>query len=629
MNRNLKGAGARMKRLLYLILALLLLLAVTAAVSAEEAGPLAGDVTGDGVVDGRDIVRLLKKLNGEDVEVNLSSSDVTNDAIVGMVDIETMVDYIAEKPETKLAEPVEREIKVEYIKQPSKPERRTITVEIYDRGREGIDPADNVWTDYIKQGMLEKYNIEVIFVPVGRWTETDDIANLLAASDAPDICYTYGSAIIPTFASLKDAEGNPGIIDMAPLLEANRDQLPNLIAQLGGEENLYYDQDPETGAVYMIEGARADTARTATFIRKDWLDKLGLAVPTTEKEFHDALVAFRDNAELLLGADAKKMIPYSTSTDIGWRNDLLGVSKVPDNVDDETLYVYGTDDRHVLYPGYKEGVRVLGEWYDEGLVWKDFSLYNDSEVEDDNMKAGYVGAFQHNWDYPFRNGDDSINMNLRRNVGEDAEFIAVDCFRNDAGVTRKYLSSAIGMDRKIFLPATNDEPEASLLYLDFISSPEVIKYLQIGQEGENHTVTADGAYQIISAQGEWAMSSPNNIDYTITNNGLNIGEATEATLALSYQEPAENVINAHKIASSNGRVVKHYNVGSIDAETESGAALAEKRDELLTKAVTASPENFDNVYDAGMDEYLGIGGSDAIDERIDRLYRLYNIEYVI
>ena len=271
----------------------------------------------------------------------------------------------------------------------------------------------------------------------------------------------------------------------------------------------------------------------------------------------------------------------------------------------------------------------MAKWYDEGLVWKEFSFYDDSQVEDDNMKSGYVGAFQHNWDYPFRNGDDSINMNLRRNVGEDAEFIAVDCFRNDAGVTRKYLSSAIGMDRKIFLPATNDDPEASLLYLDFISSPEVIKYLQLGKEGENHTVTEDGAYQLMGAEGEWMMPSVNNIDYTMTTNGLNIGEATEATIALSYEEPAENLINAHKIAVSNGRVAKHYNVGTIEKEAELGATLADKRDELLTRSVTASPDNFDNVYDAGMDEYLGIGGNDAIDERIDRLYRLYHIEYVI
>ena len=90
------------------------------------------------------------------------------------------------------------------------------------------------------------------------------------------------------------------------------------------------------------------------------------------------------------------MVPFSISTDIGWRADLLNVSKVPEDVSDETLYVYGYDDRHLLYPNYKEGIRVLNQWYNEGLIWKDFALYTDASVEDDMMKSGFVGAFIHN-----------------------------------------------------------------------------------------------------------------------------------------------------------------------------------------------------------------------------------------
>ena len=508
-------------------------------------------------------------------------------------------------------------------------ETRHIKVEIYNRNNDGgTDPTNNVWTEYLKKGMLEKYNVEVEFVSVGRWTETDDIANLLASGDAPDVSYTYGYNTIISYANMVDANGNPGVIDLAPYLEEYKDYTQNIITLLGGEDNLYYDKDPATGAVWMIEGVRADTSRITTFIRKDWCDALGLALPTTEEEFHDCLVAFKDNAEKLLGADADKMIPYTTSTDIGWRNDLLSVSKVPEDVSDETLFVYGYDDRHLLYPGYKEGIRVLNKWYNEGLVWKDFGLYNDSTVEDDNMKAGYVGAFMHNWDYPFRNGDDCINLNLQRNVGENAMFVPIDCFKNDAGITRKFMGAAVGSDRKIFMPSTNKEPLASLLYINFISDPEVIKYLQTGLEGTNFNVTADGAYEILPATGEWVKNSGNNIDYTMTCNGLYLGEATGATTALSYPGiPADIVIQANEFGKNNGRYPAHYNVGTIETETEVGTSLQEKRDELLTKAVTASVEEFDSVYDSLMDEYMNLGGEDIINERIEKLKEVYGIEY--
>jgi len=87
------------------------------------------------------------------------------------------------------------------------------------------------------------------------------------------------------------------------------------------------------------------------------------------------LKAFKDNASKLLGADADKMIPYSTSFDVGWRNEHLLTSFVPENFSRKDQYVYGYDDRRFLFKGIKEGVRKLNQWYNAGLIWKDFPLY--------------------------------------------------------------------------------------------------------------------------------------------------------------------------------------------------------------------------------------------------------------
>jgi len=504
-----------------------------------------------------------------------------------------------------------------------------ITVEIFERPNDGnSDVTSNPFATYIKEGMLEKYNVEVEFKPEGRWDEANDIPNLLADGKAADVSYTYNSGAVVSYSSMIDKNGNPGIIDLAPYLEQYKDQLGDLIELLGGEENLYYDQDPTTKTVFMLEAIKPDLSRITTFIRKDWLDALGLAVPTSEEEFYNCLVAFRDNAETLLGADADKMVPYSTSTDIGWRNDLLSISKVAEDISDETLFVYGYDDRHLLYPGYKEGIRVLNKWYNEGLIWKDFGEHTDATDEDNMMKAGYVGAFMHNWDYPYRNGDDSIANNLKRNVGDKAEYIPIDCFKNDAGITRKYVGSPVGSDRKVFFPSTNTEILASLLYVNFISSQDTITFLQTGKEGVNYEKTADGAYKNLGATGEWIMNSGMNIDYTMTLNGFHLGEATDATRALSYPGIAPEMVTlANEYGYSNYRIAKHFNVGVIEAETEVGGALTSKRDELLTKAVTASVEEFDSVYDTYMDDYMNAGGEDIINERIEKLAQIYGITY--
>lgn len=490
-------------------------------------------------------------------------------------------------------------------------ETRKITVEVFDRGNEGgSKPEDNAYTEFIKEGMLREHNVEVTFVPVPRWTEVEQLNNLLAAGDAPDVCVTYSYPTIQTYANMG------GITDLTPYLEANKNSLTHLWGLLT-DQNIYYNQDPENGTIWAIEARLANSNRINTFVREDWLKKLNIKEPTTLEEFESMLNAFKDNAELLLGAESKNMIPFSTSYDVGWRNDHLLGSFIPTAMSDKDQYTLGFDDRRLLYPGVKEGVKKLNEWYNAGLIWKDFPLYPAGDKTEDNMmKAGYVGAFTHNWDYPYREGEDSINNSLKRIVGPDAGYIAIMPFKDDMGTYRKFLPGPI--DRKIFFPKTNKEPVASLLYLDFISRPETIKFLQIGKEGVTHEVMSDGAIKIIPATGNDIMNSASNIDYTITNNGLNLGDAALniKSIGLGYVGVEPRVVEqAFKYTTFDGVYVEHHNFGEIKAEEGMGPVLTEKRDRFLTQAVVAPASNFDSVFDGGFNDYLSSGGQAIIDER--------------
>lgn len=491
-------------------------------------------------------------------------------------------------------------------------ETRKITVEVYDRGNDGgSDPTNNMYTEYIKKGMLEDHNVEVEFVKVPRWTEVDEINNLLAAGTAPDICVTYSYPTIQTYADMG------GVLDLSSYVEEYKNDLPNLWNWLG-ETNMYWDRDPVDGTLWAIEGKLATSNRINTFVRKDWLDKLNLKEPTTTEEFEAMLIAFRDNADTLLGADADKMIPYSVSYDVGWRAATLIESFIDPDITDKEYYINGFDDRKLTQNGTKEAVRLLNKWYNAGLMWDNFALYGSGDTtEDDNMKAGYVGAFTHNWDYPFRNGEDSINANLQRNIGEEAVFVAVDPFDDSKGTHTKYVSSTAG-DRKIFFPTTNDEPLASLLYLDWISQPEHIEYLQIGDEGVTHNVLEGGAIQTVAATGDAIMNSGMNIDYTITCNGLHLSTDGLTALSKAYGyaeiEPAL-VQKADEIAQTDTVPAKNVNVGAIEAEAGVGDTLSAKRDQVYDNAVIAAEADFDKVWDELYSDYLSAGGQAIMDER--------------
>lgn len=491
-------------------------------------------------------------------------------------------------------------------------ETRHITVEVFDRDAVE-DVANNMYADYIKKGMLEKYNVEVEFVAVPRWTEGDKINELLAAQSAPDVCYSYNLATIQQYANYG------GVLDMQEYLT---DDYKALFANLWnwlGSANILQNQDPSTGAVYAIEGKRNNTYRINTFIREDWLNKLGLAVPTTTAEFEACLIAFRDNAELLLGADADKMVPFSVSYDIGWRAaNIIEASMDPD-ITDKELYVNGFDDRKFTQNGTKEAVQLLNKWYNDGLIWKDFALYPSGDsTEDDMMKAGFVGAFIHNYDYPFRNNEDSINNNMKKAYGDDAQFIAVNCFEDKNGNYTKYSYSAAG-DRKAFFPATNDEPLASMLYLDYISTQEVVQFLQTGGEaGVTYDVLADGAVQVRALTDEYTMMGGNNIDITMTTNGLRLAtdELTNLSLAYGYAgNDPQLVADAMAAAGRDAKMPKSPSVGTIESEAEVGTPLGDLRDAAFDKAVICATADFDAVWEQGMNEYLAAGGQEIMDER--------------
>lgn len=493
-------------------------------------------------------------------------------------------------------------------------ETRKITVEVYDRGNDGgSDPTDNKYAQYIKDGMLADHNVEVEFVAVPRWTEVEQINNLLAAGDAPDVCVTYDYPTVQTYANMG------GVLDLGAYVDEYASLLPNLWDWLG-ETNIYWDKDPANGTIWAIEAKLATSNRINTFVRKDWLDKLGLAEPTTRQEFEDMLIAFRDNADTLLGADASKMVPYSISFDVGWRAATLIESFLDPAMSDKEFYVNGFDDRKLTQNGTKDAIQLLNKWYNDKLIWSDFALYGSGDTtEDDMMKAGYVGAFSHNWDYPYRNGEESIQANLQRLVGEDAAYVAVDCFEDSKGTHTKFVSGPI--DRKIFFPSTNEEPLAAMMYLDWISAPEHIEYLQIGDEGVTHNKLDDGSVEIVAAEGDAIQNSGFNIDYTITCNGMKLmdKEATLKSIAHSYAGiDAALIEKANKIANTDLRVGKNVNVGAIASEEGQGPALSDKRNVVYDTAVSASVEEFEKVWTDGVNDYLSSGGQAISDERAEK-----------
>jgi putative aldouronate transport system substrate-binding protein len=489
-----------------------------------------------------------------------------------------------------------------------------ITVEVFDRGTDGgkTNPAKNAWANWIKQKVLEDEGIHVTFVPVPRTEETQALNSMMASASSPDICYTYNTALITHYSELG------GLLDLAPYVDTllkDYNEFLGMDPGIEGERLINRMKDRETGKLYAIPGRYMYTASQNLFIRKDWLDKLGLAIPTTKEEFYDALVVFKEKDPG--GVGKNRVIPFTMSVDVRWTAGIIVDPFIDPALSSKERWINTVIDRYILLPGYKEGFRFLNRMYNNGLIDRDFPLYRDDRTLENLLKAGIAGSFSHNWDHIYRDNT-KILEDLQKNI-PGAELIPIDAIQGIDGITHKRGSPPTSL--YWFIPASAKNPEAAIRYANWLSRFENYNFLQIGHEGVNHEIV-NGVPKILPATGPWIQNSAGNGDYAFVLNGYDVGdpELNVRVLANSYAWPPEVIMEAYRISSTNAR-----NDPTIQAKllaaTPYHRTLIDKAEVLYTESVTTRPENFDRVWDNGVKDWLASGAQAIIDERREK-YRL-------
>jgi putative aldouronate transport system substrate-binding protein len=478
-----------------------------------------------------------------------------------------------------------------------------LTVEIFDRGTDGGRSLayDNAWTEWVIEKVKTDLNIELTFSPVGRWSENTDIVNLMASTSAPDLCYTYAGDMV---ASFRD---QGGILDLAPFIDQYLPDLKKLLGEdpaFPGKDFIYRNADPQTGKIYSIPSFRVALAQRNIFIRKDWLDKLGLPIPTNIQQFYDALVAFRDRDPGNVGRN--RVVPFGQNSDARWGLANL-IHNYINTMSDKDRWIYSVHERYIMMPGYKEGVRQMNKWYNERLIYQDFPLMTTADDFYNQIKSGVVGAFCQNWDLPYRQ-DYKINEELALNVA-GAEFVPVDIVAN------KDMMDKVGL--QMFIPSFSKNHIAALRYLNWLAKYDNYHFLQVGQEGVNHNMVNGVPNTVGRPAGDaWFMNSSNNIDMTMPMNGVEMGstELNARVLALSYGNIApDTIVNAYTISTKGARAAAVYQ--ATTTVNQYAQTLQDKADQLLAQAIRARPADFDRIWDDGIKDWLASGGQEVINER--------------
>ncbi|SFE53083.1 putative aldouronate transport system substrate-binding protein [Paenibacillus catalpae] len=467
----------------------------------------------------------------------------------------------------------------------------TLTVEVFDRGIQGQpDLNNNTWTRYINENFGKANNAVVKFVTVPRSQEIDKLNVMMAADEAPDISFTYDSATVSRYAKIN------GIMPLDDLLEKYGQDLKNYL----GETVLTYGQF--NGKQMAIPAKRTSLAWIGSFIRKDWLDKLGLPVPTNRDELYNTLVAFRDQNPG--GVDG--VIPWGlAATGMNYGTGNLAESFWGEQSEEEFV-----TSPNWLKPGNKESLKFLNKLYNEKLISPDFALDKTAKQADADVTNGKVGFFSANWDYAFRQ---NISEPLKANVPE-ANFVPIDTFKNDEGKYKKMVYNENGVN--VFIPKSSKNAELAIKYLNWMANPDVLFFLQYGEEGVNHKMV-DGIPQVIAQTGDNMQTSPQNLDYTLVVNGVELGDQEKNIKALSasYSGLEETAVQSYKINTTDGYTAFFYDTPN-EANIKFGKTLGDMNKQMTDKLIVCKPSEFDSLYDKLVDEYMAAGGKAVMEENM-------------
>ena len=141
----------------------------------------------------------------------------------------------------------------------------------------------------------------------------------------------------------------------------------------------------DNGAIVNIAGRGTGGRAQGYGIRKDWLDKSGLEIPTTYDELYNVLTTFKNDYDC-----AQPLLMFSTGfLDNDYLCAGMGVTQSGYYVvDGEVKFCYTEE-------GFKEYCQLINQWYAEGLLSKDF-LNNTQGAGisyDAQMLDGTAGVF--------------------------------------------------------------------------------------------------------------------------------------------------------------------------------------------------------------------------------------------
>lgn len=294
---------------------------------------------------------------------------------------------------------------------------------------------------------------------------------MLASNELADII----SHRVPDLEKLGN-EG--GVIPLNDLIEKNAPNIKKFM-----DNNLKFKKNMVSvdGKIYTVPTFYDyDKSRTSygLFIRMDWLKKYNLPIPKTIDQLKNALITFRDNDA---NGNGKKdeigiFIRGNTKSVLEYLPSIFGARPV------RSFYLQenGKVNYSPLDPNYKDSIKIIGEWYKEGLI--DTEIFTRGWGARDAVLPTNLGAFTSDW------FGSTANYNSLNKVIPGFEFLPIEPLTIKEGVKSKIMARNTTNESGWAISAQAKNPEEAMKFMDWWFSPEGRRTWNFGIEGKHYTM---------------------------------------------------------------------------------------------------------------------------------------------
>lgn len=325
------------------------------------------------------------------------------------------------------------------------------------------------------QKLEEKTNVHIEFQHPAIGDEASAYNLMIAGGELPDMIKNSGPSYV--YPDGLDAAVDDGYyMDLTDLIQKYAPHYMAALEKAGEEdENLKrsaYTNDGRMVGIYQIMSEQQGPY-AGMYVRKDWLDDLGMDTPVTYDDWETMLTAFKDQE----GATAPLTLSY-TGYD-AFANALNAGYGVSNTFYQENGVVkYGP-----IESGWKDYVEMMHRWYSEGLIDPDFMSTNAVLPDNAMVTTGKTGAFCSIYTL--------IAAYEGANSDPNAEYVPVPAPKVNAEDTVK-LNMYYLLGPCITVSADSPNAELCVKWLDYLFSEEGALLANYGTEGDTFEYQEDG-----------------------------------------------------------------------------------------------------------------------------------------